>query len=696
MKKQLFLLSLLSLFFGTTNVSVAKDCCEPKKCETKCADKCEKNCDVKCDDCGLVSGKTFRRNSEVTFTNGSPIYASFFNTNVVRNLDSEDQHGGLQVTVFGGKNTKRNQSAMYYFPYGHSTYTVDGTVDDQTHAAVFALSSVDVADLDGSASNSLNAGSSVLNNAPAVLATNIASDAATFKFDANKDTSILRPWNFGITHAALFEPRGASENGAASGTGLVTNPVFKSTICPTYHYSHVGAGFGLRYHFSDDKNGFWGSISTSVEHVRSHLKLNEEVLSARKDLTTENFPAQNLAVADQNIFGRDASPSLLTTSTGDAVLGLNGTPAVEAPLGSIQEAYINGENGTGFPIANAPENMEQAFEQEGWNYGKIGCEQSITRLANIELCLGYQWTCGDCASTSWYVGLDIPTGNKPCPNYVAPAVVGNGQHVGLMAGSTLNLLLSENEDRSIWYRMDTNGRYLFRNTQKRSFDLHGNEWSRYMMVWESKEAYSAAVAAVNALGEEEAIANNYRNYTPGINVFTQDMHVKPRTHARINQAVYFRSECMNAEFGWNVFARSKECAEFACDWDKNPAFADPSYLGGLNLNNHRTIYNDAQLMSVNAVDSFARKENAATPVTTLANSLLTDTLYEKFQITQSEANLDSATQDAVLSHTPYLALGYAWNSDCKPEISVGAQYEFSQGNRAINKWMVWGKFEFAF
>lgn len=704
MKKQIFLLT--SLLIAGANL-VADSCCPTKTvCKTSCKPKSCK------DVCVPAHGKTFRR-VENAFQNATPVYASLFNSNVVRNLDAEDKHGGMEITVFGGKNSKKAEAACYFFPYGHSKYTFDGSVKSKPLVTALAFNQADLA-VTATANGALAAEAdyALVEGNRALFSTNSSNDATlntdtiTVKFDANKDTSKILPWNFGITFAALFEPTAASATGALGGSGLVTSPEFNSTISPTYEFSHIGAGMALRYHFSDDKQGFFGSLSTSVEHVRSRICLNEDEVKAKTELsgtaTAGNFPANSDPNGGLSVPGQQMNEA--------------GTPLPTAtdPKGSINKAYINNatgitNSGTFFPTEQsgltnqgtaAPKNVTEAFAQSAWKYGKIDCEQKITRLADIELAIGYQWLCSDCASTSWYAGVVIPTGNKPCADYVAPAVVGNGQHGGIMMGSTFDLMLSENEDRTMWFRMDSNCRYLFRNTQKRSFDLKGNEWSRYMMVWADQEAYEAAITAAHATNDVANVAVANRNYTPGINVFTHDMKVKPRFQTRINSAVNFNSECFRAELGWNLLARTKECVEFSCPWTQKPAFADSSYVSGLALNNNRTIYNDSQGTSVNASTNNLRTDNTAGGILTLdqvsTNSATAKAHYTDFVITDADVNLDSAATPASITHTPYASLGYAWDSDCKPVVSVGAQYEFSAGNVALNKWMVWGKFEFAF
>ncbi|MBP7854345.1 hypothetical protein KAZ82_00230, partial [Candidatus Babeliales bacterium] len=497
-----------------------------------------------------------------------------------------------------------------------------------------------------------------------------------------------------------------SESGSPLGSGLITNPTFDSTICPTWSYAHVGAGFALRYQFSDDKQGFFGVISTAVQNVRSKFCLNETIAAEATAINADNFPAVDVTLTTTTVSpygvvltaGTNANNTTVSATTyaaNDFVTLLNVT-ATATPTGSINPAYI----GTNFPAeANtdtyAPTSVSAAFQQDAWLYGKISNCNKITRLADIELSLGYQWFCGDCASTNWYLGIVIPTGNKPCATYIAPAVVGNGQHVGIMTGSCTEIMLSDSADYSSWYRVDMCWRYLFRNTQKRSFDLVGNSWSRYMMVYADEAAYSAAVDALNTLAEDSS-GQAIRNYTPGINVFTTDFYIKPQFQGRINQAVYFQAEHFRAELGWNTFMRQKDCVQLACDWTTAPAFADSSYLGGIALNNNRTIYNDSQTTAYNVVSCANRTNSTPNAYVTTENVLLAATNYDDFAIGEELIDFDSVATSAAVTNTPYLLLGYAFSGDYHPQFSIGGSYEFTTSNRALNQWLVWGKFEIAF
>lgn len=729
MKKQVFLLTLAAIFSGSFVKS--DDCCNNNT--TSSSNCCDSNSSSS-SDCGSSCRQSYHNRSYramvPNWQAASPELVSMTSSNVLHNLHNNDQKGNFQLSVFGGRSADKH-SASYYFPA--RSMTVTGAITDVgTFATV--LAQTEVQDVVGTLAVGdfvdvgIPAGTSSATAVTDVLATasgfiHIATDPATFLYDSNTDVSILRPWNFGITFAALFEPRGASKNGTAAigaleGSGLITSPAFNSTIDPKVKRMHIGAGLGLRYHFSDDQKGFFAHLTTAVQHVRTRVNLCENVVtpadvianltSSVANVTAGNpygfttftpatatpTPASSTAPVLYPSLGDDANRYLFTATEVSGVL----------PVGSVLQSYRN----SGFPGApvsgstvavEAPANVTEAFDQDSWNYGKIGCEDRKTRLADIELSLGYQWFCGDCASTNWSVGVVIPTGNKNRGHHMAPSIVGNGFHVGIMTSSVTEVMLSECDNYQTSYRLDLNGRYLFRNTQKRSFDLIDNGFSRYMAVYENEAAYTAAVTALNVLvgTAPNQTFTPTRSYSAGINSFTTDMHVRPGCQGRINQALFVRGEHFRAELGWNVMARQQECVKLACDWDSAPAFADASYISGVGLNKFRTIHNDSQTTTINAIDSLTRGYTLANAiVTSTAGQAALSAAYADAAITEEMIDFNSASSAAVVAHTPYLSLGYAWESDCKPQVSIGGSYEFSAGNAAMNQWLVWGKFEVAF
>lgn len=450
-----------------------------------------------------------------------------------------------------------------------------------------------------------------LNNLQAFVDTDGA--IGDFQIDTNRNTAIVRPWNFGIGYAPNVQ-MGAD----------VTESAFISTITPELERSHWGIGATWKQILSDNDTGFWLELSTALQRVTMNMNLNE-------DVTTD------LAVAGS----AGAVPNWSAVDNGYA------TAAVTT--------------------------VAQAFAQDAWLYGKIDGAQSVTRLADIEFKVGYQFVCEDNVLTNGYVGMIIPTGNKATAVYMAEPIVGNGFHFGLMAGGTYEIQLNDG-DRTRWsMRADSCYRYLFQNTQVRSFDTNNGNWSRYMYVWESY--------AAEQLAELTSDAATLRAYTPGINVFTQEVNVTPQAQVRFNQALVLESGAFKGELGWNVLIRQDELVTLVNEWvDNAVVYADASNSLFSLYNANRTIYNDAYQSSPVA---------ATTADASLAR-------YNAASVQASDLNLNSAASWSTMVNTPYLVLGYGFGEEHSSVISIGGSYEFTASNDYINDWMLWGKFSFTF
>ena len=374
---------------------------------------------------------------------------------------------------------------------------------------------------------------------------------------------------------------------------------FASKVCFCPKQSVVGVGFVWKQALCYRDNGgvrFWGEISLPVVRVENTMGLRETV----------------------------------TNDGGGAVdeVGLDGAPRVA--------------------------NMTAAFRQSNWKYGKInaGCDMRKTRVADIELKLGWNSCASELCHVEAYAGIVIPTGNRPKGEFVFEPIVGNNRHFGVMWGYNLGYELWNCEDHKIIVELDLNGRWLFRNHQTRSFDLCDKSWGRYLETYANIEDAQAA-----------ATAGDLNSGTSGINVFTQCVKVSPRFANNFNTAFVYTHCDFMAELGWNFFARQREKVELQ-NWAGAAQVKD---IGGAgNTNTARTIKN-------NYPDSFVDVAD-----------------YQALAL--SDLNLDSAAHPAVLSHIIYGAIGYNWSDRCYPTfIGLGASYEFAHVNTAISHWTVWGK-----
>ena len=668
---------------------------------------------------GDVSGKTHLR-SVAPFEAGSAMRESIFNHSATAQ-QAEGKKSGLQVTVFGGKNTKQDAAGAYYLPYGHKTLTFQ---DQQTFKKLNTAYEARYTGTSGVyhqlASVTLPTGAGI---ASATATDGITTRRFTLGYDDNTDTSFVRPWHFGITHAATQDiyggtPLSGTDTTTGAGVGISFSPQFKSTISPEFHHSHAGAAAAFRYHFSDEPKSFWFEASTAVEWVRNEMKLNEKIEIEKLELNSTNFPPTTISSTYSVISDDPAFAALVYTHTATAAVTsvaqmkseinlvwmntVDETGGAANPTGTywpVGEAVTNGGSTSIDNVTEAfTSNTENLAVNKKWLYGKINGAMKKTRLADVELKMGYTFVAAENYSSNGYLGIVIPTGNKATGEFVAEAVVGNGYHAGLMAGGTTEIMVNQNDDWTVSYRMDTNARYLLKNTQKRSFDLVDNAWSRYLMVWE-KDNWTAALAKFNSDTEEEKYSQ-IRNYSVGINFFTKDMYVTPGFQARINQSLLLEAERYSVELGWNVFAREAEKVALTKSWTENIAFPEAtispftsydSTAAGNNLLANKVAHNGLLLTKNNKT-----YRNDALNTTNPA----VDTAWNAdFEITEKMIDLESAASPQSITHTPYVSVNYMLgdaDSDRPGTLGVGASYEFAQNNSSLSQWQLWGKLGFNF
>jgi hypothetical protein len=644
---------------------------------------------------------------ETPFQTASPERVALFNTEDLRTKHRTSHNGDVQFVVFGNQNADQSGAAAYYMPGGTETLTFNASFDannEGTDTATILWSGAQGGVTEAKLSNTAAAGvigagiasgttytpftlTGTVGTTPGLLeyvdtdpknaaittgaagtagafvvgtsaTTSSAFDLTTlsgliddqngvigdFVVDANKNIGVIRPWNFGIGYAPNVQMGSP-----------ISESAFVSTITPELKRSFWAIGATWKQLLSDNLDkGFFLELSTVLQGITMNMELNEI------------NPVQLALVYDSS---ENTPGSPLTDWL--ASWGYNS----ESGLPSSDQGY-------NFGNSVFPTTVTEAFAQEAWNYGRVDGAQSVTRLADIELKLGYQFVCEENVMSNMFAGIVIPTGNKAKAEYLAEPIVGNGFHFAIMLGGTQEIQLDMGTKTRWSARNDTSFRYLFQNTQVRSFDTMSNgQWSRYMMVWPSYEAEQANGELLSA--DPGAL----RQYTPGINVFTADMHVTPRAQARMNQAIVVEHGSFKGEFGWNMMVRQAEEVELVNDWvDNKVAFVDASNNGTSLFNQTRTIYNDSY---------------QSTPLTNngAGGAGIADASIDQYNfasVKSTDLNLESAASPAIYTNTPYLAIGYAFNEEKSSVFSLGASYEISATNGYINDWTLWGKFGFTF
>lgn len=608
-----------------------------------------------------VSSKTALR-GRAAFEAADQVRVSLFNTEFYRQHLNDNQ-GTIQIAVFGGMNTQRDAAAQYYMPDAHDKYTVQA---HYTPINTFNNAAIDVVglvanDIFGVASPDQNTTIAT----PVMLAPTTGSKAFT-GVGVNAPNGFWKSTNPSLingTEESSFwfssfqnDPNYDTSilrawNFGIDAEGYIAGGVFESTIAPTLKQSQVGAGFEWNQHLSDGDTGWFLNASTAVQWVQNDWQWNEKIVTAQSDLTGTDLTGNTFAAG-------------------------------------------------GFPSGDArPADLTQAFKQAAWKYGKVDGKRHVTRLSDIEVRFGYVFACEDTHHTQGYVGAIFPTGNKMKGVYLAEPVVGNGGHFGIMFGGTTEVQFTSDSDWKTSARWDYNWRFLFQNKQTRSIDLKDNQWSRYMYVWPNWDAFNTAQ------GSDDA----YYAFTPGINVFTQEVKVSPRQQFRVNTALMFAGENFRGELGLNMMARQSEKIELSNAWAKTVVLAGAvegynTELTAISIN--RNIFNDNianQLATHNGSSTYTSTgalPTAATPAVltyTDVPQTLDEDDYNSVVIAAERLDLASAASPTALTGAPYLSLGYAWEGDKVPGfMGIGGSYEYSFENRFINSWQLWAKLGFSF
>ena len=273
----------------------------------------------------------------------------------------------------------------------------------------------------------------------------------------------------------------------------------------------------------------------------------------------------------------------------------------------------------------------------------------------------------------------IPTGNKPCAEFLFEPIVGHNKHFGITAGSEFCVKLWEDmeEGKAVRFAASCDGLYLFKKCEKRSFDLKCRPWSRYMQVYKNKEA--AETEEAQGRNDQAAILNG----EPGINYFTKDLTVRPRLSCTSNIALLYTNEERNyvGELGYNCYCRQKECVELNCNWNEKIALKALTGTG------------DTTRFSKIDLDAVYLNVSGATPTVITQDA----EFYDDNIIKESDLDLDSAAHPAYFSHNVYFSLGREWNDRDYPLFLNGAfSYEFGSDNAAMSRWLFWFKGGVAF
>lgn len=337
------------------------------------------------------------------------------------------------------------------------------------------------------------------------------------------------------------------------------------------------------------------------------------------------------------------------------------------------------------------------------------CDCSVTRLAQVDLALGWNFVLENNHHFGIFLCAVAPTGNRPVSHYIFEPLAGNGKHWEFGAGITGSWIFhqsQENPDRyaGLWFNWTAT--HLFNSCQCRTFDFCSKPSSRYMLLEEMGNNNNNINAQVN--GDDITASQQYnRSLIPAVNwsTFPIDVRIDVQTDAAIKFG--FVIDNWTFDLGYNFWARSGEkfCNDkCSCDavtkiysikgdtWvygvirendvetTKYPLSASQSQADIHSGKNYPAVDSDNPLINPRIDSPYPAKTDNAT-LYAIGTTSQINTSINPVILTRKNLNLGKGP--GALSNSAFWNFGYAWKDhgrDYMPFISLGGKIEFAQNN----------------
>jgi len=346
-------------------------------------------------------------------------------------------------------------------------------------------------------------------------------------------------------------------------------------------------------------------------------------------------------------------------------------------LNPCECALSSGGTGpNGFGYSSVLQSM--CYNSSPFKYGRIvNFVQTKTGAPQLEIRLGCIQQ-NEYRSLRPYVGIDIPTGNKPCQTFLFEPTIGNNQHTGIFLGLQGTQTIMKTDETVVCLSGDFVIRYLAPNTQTRSFDLKHRPWSRYMWVWRNDDNLSDPSVATNV---DNALAR--LDYL--INYSTLSARVSPNAH--LDAAVTFHVNRGNfkVEAGYHAFASQKENLELHSSICKKIGLSAISNY----LNNWTTGSPKPATRSFSTPDgrTFGAQPDVIDYIYTPSETITHAPTY--IPITTCDLDLESGSIPAQFIHSLFASFGYRWEHNHPVGLFAGISYDISADCNAFNRWLAW-------
>ncbi len=493
---------------------------------------------------------------------------------------------------------------------------------------------------------------------------------------------------------------------------------FKSTLSFKPRIDQIILDFNFYSDLNEWCQGLYFFIEAPLEYSRWRLRMSEKILSQGSDLGS--YPAGYFTSAT-------VDTSLLLNSFCQYAQGFAPDPITQL----VNSNALNGSPPPALPQITV--NLNPLTR------AKITPRKRTTiHFADLRANVGIVVYQDDCAHLGFYLQAAAPTGNRPQGKYLFESIVGNGHHAEFGIGMQGHVDLGHCHDSDSTFSLygDVVVTHLFGTRQRRTFDLIGKRFSRYMLAQKMAPATIAISGNPSspASGPFTPVANVFdHSFNPLANLSTVKVHV--HIPVQLQFALMLNAQCdnWNLDVGYNFWYRS--CDKLTINSCNTPfnktvlwalkgdsqvfGFAsniDPSVPSQFNqfdaiqispTESQATINSgtNAQMGAINnfGVDNaqfaYAGANNIALLSGPLLSSLPIKTSVPPVLLSLNNLDLDSSKTRA-MSSTLFTNLSYVWQDcyECQPFVGIGGQVEIGHKvsstvctSTSLSVWGIWIK-----
>jgi hypothetical protein len=179
-------------------------------------------------------------------------------------------------------------------------------------------------------------------------------------------------------------------------------------------------------------------------------------------------------------------------------------------------------------------------------------------VADIQFGVGWDFCHTESYGVSVALQASAPVGTEPRGQYLFEPVIGNSHlwEFGMNLQGAYHLWQrchkSGDNVQGVWVYGHVAGTHLFKNKQKRVFDLKGRPWSRFILA--------ERLGLPSSVGNDSVLANAQfqSEFSPLANITALDVDVYSTIQADALLALSYIHDAWTIDFGYNFWGRSRE------------------------------------------------------------------------------------------------------------------------------------------